>query len=158
MIADFTAMQFTCFLNLCLVEVPNVPHSGHCQLHASLACFHVCALASRLQPSACRKETLACLCSCTPCEGIHAQVTSRGGGGGARVYNSGLHIKSVNSTTQQTRCRLHHRLAQHLQALAGRQAVQCWSWVTMCNISGGELHQCLCRSRCVTLVILPGLL
>ena len=22
-----------------------------------------------------------CLCSCTPCEGIHAQVTSQGGGG-----------------------------------------------------------------------------
>ena len=23
-----------------------------------------------------------CLCSCTPCEGIHAQVTSQRGGGG----------------------------------------------------------------------------
>ena len=26
------------------------------------------------------KETLACLCACTPCEGSHAQVTSQGGG------------------------------------------------------------------------------
>ena len=27
--ADITAMQFYEFLNLCLVEVPNVTHSGH---------------------------------------------------------------------------------------------------------------------------------
>ena len=27
--ADTTAMQFYEFLNLCLVEVPNVTHSGH---------------------------------------------------------------------------------------------------------------------------------
>ena len=27
-----------------------------------------------------------CLCSCTPCEGIHAQVTSQGGGGYAESY------------------------------------------------------------------------
>ena len=27
------------------------------------------------------KETLACLCACTPCEGSHAQVTSQRGSG-----------------------------------------------------------------------------
>ena len=30
-----------------------------------------------------------CLCSCTPCEGIHAQVTSHGGGGGGGVGGGG---------------------------------------------------------------------
>ena len=29
-----------------------------------------------------------CLCSCTPCEGIHAQVTSQGGGGVSQVNSS----------------------------------------------------------------------
>ena len=30
-----------------------------------------------------------CLCSCTPCEGIHAQVTSQGGGVGVGVVYGG---------------------------------------------------------------------
>ena len=29
-------------------EVPNVTHSGHCQLHVSLACFYVCAQGSSI--------------------------------------------------------------------------------------------------------------
>ena len=38
--ADITAMQFYEFLNLCLVEVPNVTHSGHqdtYHLHVSVS-------------------------------------------------------------------------------------------------------------------------
>ena len=33
-------------LNLCLLEVTNVNYTFHCQLHVSLACFHVCASGS----------------------------------------------------------------------------------------------------------------
>ena len=68
--ADFTAMQYYVFL-IC----------------ASLACIHVCAQGSSVaeyQDYSCApvaKETLACLCSCTPCEGIHAQVATHGGRG-----------------------------------------------------------------------------
>ena len=79
------------FLNLCLVEapnyLPNVTHSGHCQLHVSLACFHVCAQGSSI--AECVEKKLACLCSCTPCEGIHAQVTSWGRGEVPNVTHSG---------------------------------------------------------------------
>ena len=31
-----------------------------------------------------------CLCSCTPCEGIHAQVTSQGGWGGAGAWGGSV--------------------------------------------------------------------
>ena len=61
------------FLSLCLVEVPNVTHSGHSQLHVSLACFHICAQGSSIaeyQTTAAEKRTLACLCSCTGVWGV----------------------------------------------------------------------------------------
>ena len=42
--ADFTAMQLYEFLNLCLVEVPNVTHSGHL-LIARITCMFPCLCA-----------------------------------------------------------------------------------------------------------------
>ena len=39
-----------------------------------------------------------CLCSCTPCEGIHAQVTSQGGGGPCPFSSRervGVHLQVV---------------------------------------------------------------
>ena len=47
-----------------------------------------------------------CLCSCTPCEGIHAQVTSQGGGGergraGARSGNGGGRGGEANSAAKK---------------------------------------------------------
>ena len=39
-----------------------------------------------------------CLCSCTPCEGIHAQVTSQGGGGSGGWGGVGWSGRGVPST------------------------------------------------------------
>ena len=48
------------------------------QVHMKQSTLYSCAPAV--------KETPVCLCSCTPCEGIHAQVTSQGGPAGAQPY------------------------------------------------------------------------
>ena len=65
----------------------------HLLSHVSLACIYACC--SRFKQStdySCApvgKETPVSLCSCTPCEGIHAQVTSQRGGGGGAVSGEG---------------------------------------------------------------------
>ena len=64
------------------------------------------------------KETLACLCACTPCEGSHAQVTSQGEGGGGRGEGGGgggARHKKTGSTLPapgSNRPKLGGRLAQ----------------------------------------------
>ena len=72
-------------LNLCLVETLmlhiQVSVCLTYRLHVSMP---VAQGSSRVRTTAVRlqqKETPVCLCSCTPCEGIHAQVTSQRGGG-----------------------------------------------------------------------------
>ena len=65
----------------------------HSLSHVSLAYIYACC--SRFWQStdySCApvaKETPVCLCSCTLCEGIHAQVTSQGEGGGRGVRGPG---------------------------------------------------------------------
>ena len=64
----------------------QVPDLFTYHLHVSMP---VAQGSSKVRSTAVGKETPVCLCSCTPSEGIHAQVTSQGGGGGSGGVRAG---------------------------------------------------------------------